>query len=232
MAQVKLQTKLAHRKLTTVVVNGTKYDIDKDCCILVDNENDEKRLLALGDEWTKSISLAARLGPSRTPAAGAPMRSAAEFIALCDSDVAVADKVNTLRSFVTLASFAAGLGFRFTEAEFRAAGEAFEASRTRSKTIDVKNEEKTAASKEPKGKGKKGKEKAADEGATPTADEALPEVLPEETSGEWPDPKETHSLAYLRRMADAYGVKYAADSDKPTLIEAIRPAMYDEDETE
>ena len=68
------------------------------------------------------------------------MRSAAEFIALCDSDVAVADKVNTLRSFVTLASFAAGLGFRFTEAEFRAAGEAFEASRTRSKTIDVKNE--------------------------------------------------------------------------------------------
>lgn len=227
MTAVKLQTKYAHRKLTTVVVNGTKYDIDKDCCVLVDNEADEKRLLALGDEWTKNIALAARLGPSRTPAPGAAMRTAPEFIALCDSDPQVAEKVSTLRSFAGLSAFAAGLGFRFTENEFRAAGEAFEASRTRSKNIDAKNEAKSSASPK-KGKDKKGEKKGEEVAAPPpTTDEVLPETLPEEQSGEWPEPTEEHSVAYLRRMADAYEVKYADDSDKPTLIKDIRAAMFE-----
>jgi len=51
----------------------------------------------------------------------------------------------------------------------------------------------------------------------------------EETTEEWPDPTEDMNIEYLRRMADAYEVRYTGRTGKPRLIKDIVEAMYPPD---
>lgn len=220
-----LQTKYAHKRLTSITVNGNTYPIDNDCCVVMENEADMKKLLSLGDEWSAKVSLGIRAKPSRAPQPGKSMRSAAEFIELASQDPEISAKMDTFRSFRALASFAEGLGFRFTENEFQVAGTAFEEARKRSAEINAENEAKMKASEEEK-KAKKGKKGDEKKSKKINDDEDLPEVLPEEESGEWPEPADSHSLAYLRRMADAYEVQYDDSTDKAELIVSINTAMF------
>lgn len=133
---IKLQTKIASKRLTSIRVNGNSYNVDSDCCIVVDSDADAKKLLSLGDEWSDQVSAIMRGPPSRQPAPGMPMRNAADFVELASQDREVGDKVNSLRSFAALSSFASGLGFKFTEAEFRSAGEAYVASQAQAVKVE------------------------------------------------------------------------------------------------
>jgi hypothetical protein len=49
---------------------------------------------------------------------------------------------------------------------------------------------------------------------------------PPEENEEWPDPKESMDLEYLRQMAEAYEVKWAPRTGKKRLIQDILAAMY------
>jgi hypothetical protein len=44
---------------------------------------------------------------------------------------------------------------------------------------------------------------------------------------EWPDPTTKMSLPYLKKMADAYKIKYKGDVLKPNLVKKILAAMYE-----
>jgi len=50
--------------------------------------------------------------------------------------------------------------------------------------------------------------------------------VPDE-DGEWPDPVPEMPMEYLKQMADAYEVSYAANIGAKTLIERIKDAMYE-----
>lgn len=54
-----------------------------------------------------------------------------------------------------------------------------------------------------------------------------PPVPDEDTDEEWPDPSEEHSLEYLKKMADAYEIKYGRNIGKSTLIKRINVAMFE-----
>lgn len=45
--------------------------------------------------------------------------------------------------------------------------------------------------------------------------------------GEWPDPKESMAIGYLREMAEAYEVKFTPKTSKKTLVKRISEAMYE-----
>ena len=268
---IKLQTKHAHRRLTPITVNGNTYDIDKDGCIIIADEDaaDAKKLLSLGDEWTSKVRTGVMTSAvSRVPQPGQPMRNAVQFVELLQTDSELADKVASLRSWASLRSLAQNLNFRFDENEYKAALSALAETAKRSQAIDEANaaklaeteedeqpeeqpeakEEAPSSSKRAKadaGKGsgakqpkksdkpakqpKKSDKPAVEKAGTEYDDSALPDVLPEETSGDWPDPEESMGMNYLKRMAAAYKVKYAANIDKATLIENIQQAMYSEE---
>lgn len=229
----KLQTKLSHKRLTTITVNGRAYPIDADCCVVVDNDADVKKLLSLGDEWTDKIGVVERLKVSRTPMPGQSMRGAAEFVDLMANDTEVAAKVSAFHSFRALASFAEGLGFRFNETEFDKAGREYASAQQRAVDVQKINDEKLAKSStstkadKKAEKASKGKEKPKDYKLAETPEE-LPENLPENESGEWPEPSESMGSAYLRAMAEAYEVQYDAGITKAALVKAIHTAMFSE----
>lgn len=242
----KLQTRYAHKKLTSITVNGRTYDIDANCCVDVDNAADVKKLLSLGDEWTSNVAAMTRAAVSKIPVPGRPMRTAVEFVALLAQDAELANKVANLRSFQSLSSLAFNLGFKFTENEFRSATEAFQKDEDRSRAIEEKNAAKAAKAEEPaaepekkpkekKGKGKGKEAVAADAAPTSTVpqaplsdhkfSEALPEALPEEETGEWPDPEPEFSSAYLVRMGAAYDVDVSGMA-KADMVSTIHRVMY------
>ncbi len=234
----KLQTKLAHKRLTTITVNGHTYDIDAQCCCVVDDPADVKKLLSLGGEWSDKVSAFNASLVARLPEPGKPMRSAAEFIELAAQDSEVGAKIASIRSFPALLSFAMGLGFKFSEQEFKQAGETFAASTQRAAELQAANDAKLApkapAKEEKKGKAAKVAEPeavsapvATDYSKAELASE-LPAKLDEEESGAWPDDaNEGMGLAYLRRMATFHSVKYAANASKADLVSKINKAMYE-----
>jgi hypothetical protein len=233
MIAVKLQTKYATKRLTSIKVNGHVYAIDSDCVCVVDDPADVKKMLSLGDEWTTSVTTPKRTTLHRGPQPGQPMRNAMDLLELASQDPEIASKLDSFRSFRALSAFAEGLGFRFTEIEFNAAGETFASSRrveaATQKEHEGKLQKSDAPAKESKSaaketKGKKGKkDKAAEQ------EGVLPEVLPEEESGVWPDPLVEMPMPYLQRMAAAYGVQYDGGTTKAALVEAIKTAMYADD---
>jgi hypothetical protein len=54
----------------------------------------------------------------------------------------------------------------------------------------------------------------------------LPKQLPEEATGEWPDPVPQMSMAYLRRIGRAYHLSSPGGTTKEELISSIEKAMY------
>jgi len=52
------------------------------------------------------------------------------------------------------------------------------------------------------------------------------EVIPEEGSNDWPDPKVTMRKDYLMAMADAYDVQYPTNVTRQKLVDLITDAMY------
>ena len=48
-----------------------------------------------------------------------------------------------------------------------------------------------------------------------------------EADGEWPDPKESMAIDYLREMAEAYEVEFTSRTSKKTLVKRISAAMYE-----
>lgn len=44
---------------------------------------------------------------------------------------------------------------------------------------------------------------------------------------EWPDPHEDMSVEYLRKMADAYRVKYSKNTSKKELVKRLAATMYE-----
>jgi hypothetical protein len=59
----------------------------------------------------------------------------------------------------------------------------------------------------------------------PEPEDVVVEVIPGEGE-DWPDPQESMSAEYLRKMADAYEVKYRKSTGKAKLVKAIHKAMY------
>jgi hypothetical protein len=56
----------------------------------------------------------------------------------------------------------------------------------------------------------------------------IPEKIPEEAKdGEWPDPVPEMSMPYLRRMGNAYNVKFPAGTTKEAAIEMLKKEMYE-----
>lgn len=51
----------------------------------------------------------------------------------------------------------------------------------------------------------------------------------EETGVEWPDPDESMSIGFLRKMAKAYEVRHTEKTSKASLIKKINRAMYEEE---
>lgn len=260
MTQTKLQTKVANLALQRITVNGHSYDVDRACCVYVDNAVDIAKLKLVG--WSDKITVIRGAPINRVPQSGQSLRSATEFVALLQQDQALREKVATIRTFPALAAFVLDLGFKFTQAEFQAAGQAFEAQQKRAAEIDAANaktkikkvakeavedvpEEKIAAdeSEEPtsevmrmapdeNAKGLVDDENTESEDLSPVDDsgftqaDELPETLPEEVSGAWPDPSEVMSLPYLRRMADAYDVKYPANISKHKLVLKLNEVVF------
>lgn len=56
---------------------------------------------------------------------------------------------------------------------------------------------------------------------------AEPAKVESSKEDEWPDPKESMELDYLRQMATAYDVPYAAKTSKKDLVKKIKAAMYE-----
>lgn len=61
----------------------------------------------------------------------------------------------------------------------------------------------------------------------PREDE-LEEVVPDEGE-DWPDPEVSMGLGYLRKMADAYEVKWTPKTGKKKIVADIMKAMYPDD---
>lgn len=215
---MRLQTKYPHKKLTTINVNGRVYQIDASCCIDVDSDADAKKLLSLGDEWSAEVKKSALLSVSKIPEPGKPMRTAVEFVALLAQDEALSSKVSALRSFTSLASLAGNLGFRFTEAEFKAATDQYQRDAVLAARLEKERATPAEAPKAPE---------PAPQGTDHRKSDKLPKRLEEEVSGEWPDPSEEFSVAYLKRMAAAYGVSYPPNTAKAEVVAMITKAMYE-----
>lgn len=252
MTATKLQTKVAHLALQRITVNGHTYDVDRECCVYVEDPADIAKLKAT--KWTDKISVVRGKTINRVPQSGQSLRGATEFVALLQQDEQLLAKVKTIRTFPALAAFVLDLGFKFTQADFTAAGQAHEEEVRRAKEIDDANAAKMKA------KGKKEEQRPVSAPPPPAEEETLliepaaahlteidagenlsiedsgfqksvdlPEDLPEELSGVWPDPSEEMSLPYLRRMADAYGVQYPANISKHKLVLKLNDAVFAED---
>lgn len=56
----------------------------------------------------------------------------------------------------------------------------------------------------------------------------IPDKIPEEgKGGEWPDPVPEMSMPYLRRMGNAYNVKFPAGTTKEAALEMLKKEMYE-----
>lgn len=222
MPATKLQTTQTNLALSKINVNGRRYDIDKDLCVVVDNVEDIDKLTLLG--WSASIGAVKQVKVSPLIKPGSSLRGAGEFVELIQQDAKLAITIGQFKTFEELSSYALTMGFKFLENDLKAAGQAYVEKMNRSAQVDANNAAKLA--EVPK---VSGVEDAGDLQAVTSEfamREDLPETMPEETSGVWPDPEETMSLPYLRRMAAAYKVKYASKTLKPALLKKLNEAVF------
>lgn len=230
MTPVKLQTTQMNLALSKINVNGRHYDVDKSLCVVVNEQADADRLMKLG--WSAHVTDVKPPKVSTLIVPGTSLRGAEEFVELIQQDAALAAKLAEFKTFAEVASYALTMGFKFLERDLQKAGQAYADKMTHAANIDAANAAKLAAPPE----ATNAPVASPGENVDPenmqlvtsefSALETLPETMPEETSGNWPDPTDAMSLPYLKRMADAYKVKYAASISKPALLKKLDKVVF------
>ena len=146
---MQLQTRNAHMRGKTVLVNGTRYTVDGNLCVDVDEDNasDVQRLVGTG--FTEDII--DHKGKGKI--AGAPdvpqpsFNSAKEFVQLVDTQPAIAAKCrDDCQTFGDLQKLARTYGYNFSESQLEDARKAYLARKAGQapKTLEPLHESKTA----------------------------------------------------------------------------------------
>lgn len=223
----KLQTQQTNLALMSVKVNGRRYEVDSKCCVVVDLPEDIARLKLVG--WTATVgAITAPPKPSTRITPGSSLRGAEEFVELIQNDPKLAAVIADFKTFDEMAKYALTMGFKFLERDLQAAGSAYVERMNHSMKIDAAN----AAALLVPSVAPPPVTVVSEEDLQPLVSDfsdkdKLPERLPEEDSGHWPNPTDAMSLPYLRRMAAAYKVKYAASTSKELLLKKLQKSVYE-----
>lgn len=124
---MQLQTRAPHMRGHSIRVNGTTYEVDKNLCIEVDDQDDIDKLLSVG--WTDEVLLPGtpngrkKAGPrAKVPSS---LGSAKDFVALVARDEKLQEACAKCQTHSELHELAQGLGFGFTKPQLEQAREAF-----------------------------------------------------------------------------------------------------------
>lgn len=251
---MKLQTTLSSRRNGSIKVNGTAYVISDQGVVEV-SDADGAKLLTLGREWTKDIVEL----PVSAVAIIEQRKNAAQFVDAVQADPSMEAEVAQIRSFPGLLSYATSKGFYFSKAELDAAKAAWleknpdrvaEAKAAVAQTLQEQAKEpvkEAVAVIPPRTPAARAPTLEASPAAPPAAPsdpalkqspqplphcflDRLPVQLPEEVSGEWPDPVMEMSRPYLLRMAAAYEVRVPGNTGKPKLVAKLRSEIFEPDD--
>jgi hypothetical protein len=195
---------LVHMKNKAVLVNGTRYEIDQDGIARNVAEQDAGKLLQ-NKAWMNFDPEAIKEREERQKAIREEFKQSGIQLITRKGELIDPRKVNEAEDK------------KRAEVE----SEDFPSMRSEGSQPEPKLEPEPKPEPEP--------EPESEPESEPVGpDLAGPDVDPQQTDDEWPDPHMGMKKPFLQNMANAYGLPYTHQTKKQELVDMIMRAMYDE----